>query len=589
MNGTWHALNWLSPEVGARAEHIRSSACESFNLNPTPVDQCEHGREHCSAIENAFHHLIPGESFKELNEKERFYLLTSPWIMNIAWTRPQRVSDVEYHRIACQHLNDPRSRQLLRINGNEARIFENIIYFHRFNTRLEDCPPKLADGPEPIRVRLLTAYLRLADAIHVDDTRGPKSLFYFLQDPGSPELFHWLKSKLHLLIQPEPETDAIQVYVMGSIPTTETLIQRVKEELELYVDAVRNTLVQGGVTKYLHVNVISSDGAPLTEDVRNEVDRLLKEFALSFPPNAGLLQDLYISSIQRIIQQNAPASAVINEIKQVQAIAEDSRQFRPCHVAFARLIKEVNDLLTPNDHDQNKVRALAHWAGHAQKDRSRRLAQVAEHGSRALQGFDNFLLFGFSNTIVETLKKTLGDNNAARQRAHVYVCEAHNKSSFDLNGRLMHVDGMNYARELKAALPDIPVTLIPDVTVADVISLNRDGRWAALFGTDGITPHGKCGHTSGHLSLAIIARHFLIPVYVICDSSKMGDLRPRPALERKEQWIKSVPHWRWGPIEEVELQNLRESVVEPDLISMIITEDGMFNPAQFRVNYSPDD
>src|SRR5207244_2094316 len=96
----------------------------------------------------------------------------------------------------------------------------------------------------------------------------------------------------------------------------------------------------------------------------------------------------------------------------------------------------------------------------------------------------------------------------------------------------------------------------------------------------------RCGHTGGHLSLAIIANHFKIPVYIICDSYKMGDLKSKPSLERKEQWIKSVPHWRWGPTEDVQLQNLRESVIEPELITKIITEHGIFSTPNFVDKYS---
>ncbi|HEX5733500.1 MAG TPA: hypothetical protein VF131_11760 [Blastocatellia bacterium] len=586
MTGTYHDLTWLNSELGDRAIKIRDIASQEFSFYQTPLDQCEHGEEHCWAIEYALHHLIPDDNYLNLHVKERFYLLTAPWIMNMAWAQPQRLSDKEYHEIACRQLNDKKWQMKMGINEHEAEILSDIIHYHRLNTRLDECPEDSLDGPDRIRVRLLAAYLRLADAIHVDDTKGPNSLFYFLQDPRSPELFHWFKSKLRFAIKPKPNIDAIVVDVKGSISTTEPLLQRVQEELELYVDSVRNTLVQGGVTKYLNVNLTSREGAPGNPETKNEVDRLLREYTLSFPPNAGVLQELYISSIMRIVQQNTNKSTAVDEVKQVQAIAGQTLRFRPCHVAFEGLIREVERLLTQDDPDYSKVETLATWAENTQRERNQRLAQISEHGGRALQGFDHFLLFGFSNTIVQSLKKALS-NKATRQGIQIYVCEAHNKSSFDLKGRLTYIDGMNYARELKAALKEVMVTLIPDITVADVLSLRRRGRWVALFGTDGIDSEGKCGHTSGHLALAIIARHFEIPVYVICDSSKMGSLRPIPALERQEQWIKSVPQWQWGPPEEdIQLQNLRESITDTDFSSRFITEDGVFSKAQFINKYS---
>lgn len=579
--------NWLSTPQGLKADRIRSLASALFEQ--MPPDQYEHGEQHCWAMEFAIHRLIPRRYYELLKEEERFLLLTSPWILNIAWNRawnkPERLDD-DYLE-ANEYLNNPANQVDLGISPDEAKVLNFMILYHRSNKRLEDCPPELHVGPEPIKVRLLTAYLRLADAIHIDDNiSGPSSLFYFLDDPGSPELFHWFKNKLRLSIEPDPDDNTINMYVQSPIPISESLIQRVKEDLELHVDAVSKTLLIYDVTKYLSVNLeYLRQGPPLTDVDKNEVGRLLKEFALSFPRNAGVLQELYISSVKSAFKKSdISAPAIINEIKQVQAIAKESYSFRPYHIAFARMINEVNTLLMEDVAEGNKADALKQWADSTQRAREERLERVSEWGSNVLRDFDHFLLFGFSNTIIGTMKTTFSGNNALGNDIHIYVCEAHNKSRFDLIGRLIYVDGMNYASQLRAELPKATVTLIPDITVADVLNLKRnEGRWIALFGSDGITPDARCCNTSGNLTLAIIAKQFGIPVCVICDSYKMGNLPPRSLSERQEQWMKSVPHWR---SERVKLQNLRESVIEPEMISTIITEHGAFTTAEFRDRYS---
>lgn len=73
---------------------------------------------------------------------------------------------------------------------------------------------------------------------------------------------------------------------------------------------------------------------------------------------------------------------------------------------------------------------------------------------------------------------------------------------------------------------------------------------------------------------------------VLCDSHKIGDLIPHPTVEREEQWLKGVSPGGWAD-ERVGfvLENLRESIIPPELITKIITEDGAFTPEDFTGRY----
>ena len=97
---------------------------------------------------------------------------------------------------------------------------------------------------------------------------------------------------------------------------------------------------------------------------------------------------------------------------------------------------------------------------------------------------------------------------------------------------------------------------------------------AVLFGANGISPEGHCGHTSGHLMVTIVAKHYKIPVIVIADSFKKGEIEWNPSLPRKGD------HWLTGQKGvlrnlrdlNIRLVNYREDKIESGFISECIQE-----------------
>ncbi len=614
MHNKSHSLNWLDGNLDERLVQIRKYI-KSLDSSGSYV-QCKHGDKHCKSIEDSIHHLLPEqEHWSDLKLKERFFLLASPWIMNIAWNQEIGKSetfiksrDWLYHEIGHNFLYDKGNLGILQIDQDEARVFQYTILYHSLTKNIEECPKILTVGPERIRVRLLTAYLRLADAIHVDESGGPTSLFYYLQDPNSPELFHWIKSRLQLMIQPNPHLMTIEVYVSRNIDFSEHLINRVLSELELHVALTKNTLTEHGITNYIYVKSKQSD-TPIPSEKKVELEKLVKEYAMSFPPNAGMLQSLYLSSVEDIARREDGKFDVVKEIEQLQEIAKKAYQFRPCHIALHKYIGQLDAIIKGNNKELVAQKVIE-WVDRCKGERAKRLSEIYEIASEELKVFDNFLLFGYSSTVTESLgqmyKKT--DN---KKSINIYVCEAHNKSRFDASKRLIYIDGVNYAKKIKTNLKRAKIKLIPDITVASIFKSNQNARWVVLFGANGITPQADCGHSAGHLSLAIIAKYFGIPVYILCDSYKIGykigELVRKKPVERKDQWLECVPCSSWYQNNELgyryangnalplslpphyddfDLQNLRESVIESSLIERIVTEDGSYDTRSFIDRYS---
>ena len=85
--------------------------------------------------------------------------------------------------------------------------------------------------------------------------------------------------------------------------------------------------------------------------------------------------------------------------------------------------------------------------------------------------------------------------------------------------------------------------------------------------------YGYCGHSSGHLTLAIVAKEFKIPVVVIADSFKFGDIRWNLLATRETNWATTQDNF----LDEIKdhkirLINYREDMIPPQLLTIIISD-----------------
>ncbi len=585
---------WLQENeiLGNKLELIRSKLTNKFVAPES--SQCIHDKEHCQRIENAIHHLVPGEHYQSLKDEERFFLLASPWILYFTWDRQPNeghhgpYTDKDRRERAIQELNDPKTQELLTLSKEESRVFQYMIDFHALYKNLEECSQRLEVEKSYINVRLLTAYLRLADAKHVDQCGGPKKLFYFLHDPNSPELFHWLKSKMYLEIQAEPERNEIHIHLDSNITLSQNIVDAIQKGLQLVVDSVKNILVIGGITKYLSVKVTRMEMPSPTPDERHTLEQLSMEYKIAFPPNAGMIIKLYLESMLGVAQQISKGhELVLTEAAELQGIAKDVYSLRPCHLGLEKYITECSSILDNTDRlKDDKVNEIQNWADRSLKSIDVRLQKVYEHAYTELFNFDNFLLFGFSSTVYETLSKISNKRGVNGPQLNLFICEAHNKVRIDDGKHIIFIDGLKYAKQIQEKNINAHITLIPDITFASILNLYHDKKWVVLYGANGITKDANCGHSAGHLSLAIIAKNYKIPVYILCDSYKIGVLKEDAQIkEREEQWLKGVSEWRSTQDDNLKLQNLRESIVPGEFIDKIITEDGVFLVSDFREYY----
>ena len=132
--------------------------------------------------------------------------------------------------------------------------------------------------------------------------------------------------------------------------------------------------------------------------------------------------------------------------------------------------------------------------------------------------------------------------------------------------------------ELAAA--DIDVTLICDNMAATV--MNQGKVNACLVGCDRIAANGDTANKIGTMGVAILAKHFGIPFYVLGPTSTIDLSCPNgaaiPVEERPAEEIKTMFYQQPMAPEDVACYNPSFDVTPADLITAIVTEKGIAKP-----------
>jgi len=129
----------------------------------------------------------------------------------------------------------------------------------------------------------------------------------------------------------------------------------------------------------------------------------------------------------------------------------------------------------------------------------------------------------------------------------------------------------------------IDVTLICDCMAATVM---KDMHIKAIFtGADRIAANGDAANKIGTLSLAVLARHFKIPFYVVAPRStfdmKIKSGQQIPIEERAPEEVVHLAGIRTAP-KKVKIFNPAFDVTDHTLITGLITEYGIIRPPYYK-------
>jgi hypothetical protein len=205
-----------------RLERIQGCIEDLWADNPDLPWFTFHGPSHSFNVEMMLYELIPVDRRCELCGDEWYYLLAAAWLHDVGMIYPLLKGDQrdllghpdrqdqmfeEFRKVRVNH--HERTDAYLQAKGRDmglraedVPVVRQICRFHRKSLDIATCPAKMRG----LRTRLLAAYLRLGDALHLDSTRVDEAKYRLLRMLGMPleSRFHWQKSKWITRVCPKP-------------------------------------------------------------------------------------------------------------------------------------------------------------------------------------------------------------------------------------------------------------------------------------------------------------------------------------------------------------------------------------------------
>jgi len=647
-----------------RLENIRTiikkewadSTTETYPYTP-------HDVTHCKKVEELLIELIPADRMKDLlSEEERFLLIASAWLHDIGmnpdlyrdkkdsnvrnkeklakWNKSVRDTHAER---SARYVEDKKGE--LNLTDDECDIIKKMCLLHRQKTykELEQQPWEIST----IRVQLLIAYLRLADALHIPrkDDREFKTFMALGLDPVSR--LHWFKSRYvnQVIIHPDKFTIVIVLRKPDPAiypekwdeklkPLKEMLTRIVYDEL----DPIKDILAKGGVSVYLSIELRSEIDATMSESNVQELKELLNNMELldtTLTPNAGSVIGTVLKQIELFIDIASPEISIEYLKDYDENILKDIVERRPCHVFLWKVKRMLEDKIKSKESagkEKDTILSIQETINCWKSKRHQAISELTKTAYHSILKDElPILVYGYSDTIVECIDYYLTEKN----NLDIYICEGRTKTEYRYNNRLIYSDGLKYAErfkeverknndkvkrdileimrhkynmdetsldeelkncdgeirkefdeEMERREKKLKLYYVADSCVSNLFS--REIAKKVLFGANGIGNSGMVSHTLGHLAIADMAKLNKIPVYVLAETMKVGDLQVRRELQRSNQWLTTDIKFDYL-VSDLINYNPREDIITPDKITAFITEKGSIQPATEIWRYKDDE
>lgn len=564
---------WLDKNLGEYMEKVRTAVRKLYEDNRQQHGDLPyytpHGPEHCQAVENLLHRLIPGKNFNELKKKERFYLLASAWLHDIGMLRSvaQAVYKIEgmseneirkrHHITAAKYIAD--SWYNCGLEEIDKTILGKLCRYHRKQENINKCEKEHLVGTEKFKLRLLAAYLRLADALDVGPSRTPSEAYAIClsYDIPADAKLHWLKSKLVNGIDIDPKHHDISIEfripfaddLLGSIDPGWTdekinsIIALVCEDIREELSSVMNIITRDGPTHYLDVKERRAN-VNLDSQLLNDLRELITNYDIMIHPSASRLLEMILVTVSNIsgyyLQKNESPVEIMAAKREYNEITKRIDKFlntakdqilsnRPSHLGLKslistcgkineehknddnpkQLIKEINDIYQAHHLSKKKIREQSRlFFGKIYGESKRKSVNLnillfgySELATKAICGFRDYLI---GRNCKYSASQFYGSNIEAElsKKIRIFICEGQPKTQTALGDRLMYHDGSQYALYLKRRGFN-NIILIPDIIAGNIIeTIPID---FVLVGADGITSDYFI-HSAGHGSLVNLVR-----------------------------------------------------------------------------------
>jgi hypothetical protein len=475
------------------------------------------------------------------------------------------------------------------------------IKYHRKKWSIDNCPDVRFLFGEPIRTRLIAAFLRVADGMHVDRSRVTEPEYQMLDLPHTARL-HWLQSFVVSSIFENPATKSITINF--DIPDEwdrsheeakwYTMARRffslIRNHVEEEVYSVNSVFAEAKFPIYQFVNYKIDRVPGVPQDRRHSLWGVLCGVDLSFAKSSSSRLSIFAKaacSLIRVIRRGRgprteDARKEFNAL--INKIDKENKEERWCHFGLWNVIEWYKAITESTDDDLHWEKAETLFTNvHEYQENIGQFYGDASSSiyhqpwAESIRGADAVVVFSRSLTVVSALK---GLGLEAKPGFEIVVLEGSPRSRFMGRDALVYHDGLIYANDFRAEGFE-RVSLYPDIAIGSVLEgfQKRDAKVIVAVGANGINPKTKtCFHALGHTTLVKVADAYGVHVVLFAETLKIA-CKPRTGKEspgdRTDSWLFSQIGETVGQFRRmVTLRNPRESEMSVGMIKWIVTEQG---------------
>ncbi len=473
---------WLDDEYGLKLKNIKKAVKDLYSENKAKFGDLAHYTphdiDHCKRVENLLHRLIPNEKYKELTMKERFYLLASAWLHDIGMLKNVYLSlwpsnemctisriRKEHHKATAQYITENWTR--LGIEEQDKEILAKLCFFHRKQEDLTNCDEYFFSGNSVYRLRLLAAYLRLADALDICSDRTPAQAYAICLAYNIPNesKLHWIKHRIISGVYLDDENH--KIYIQFKCPqlftnlNQELLIDLAEKKLKSIVNLIIrelrtelysliNVLVRNNITYYLDI-VPKYSEVPLDAQLLADLREIIINYDIMNAPSASKLLNMILIIIANILgfhlrknqepinlyetNYNIDSKKQIEKIKEfLKTLKQDILEARPCHLGLKKLITEIEEqvhkpkeelLFFINEKFQDHHKRREQIRENAKKFFSEEILDKETNNNKENKNY-NILLYGYSELVTKVI---CGFRDALIEKCIEFKCTNKNTKS----------------------------------------------------------------------------------------------------------------------------------------------------------------
>lgn len=586
------------------AEDLARNIFNGGQYVPLPF-YTEHGEEHCQAIERFIEQIIWKNGKARLNKKHDFipspeeamYLLSAVWLHDLGmWygildnEPPEHLQDAtrviklrDKHEVrASRYIHDKWARPDCSWQPLEKVWLANICAYHRGHIPMSDFQPVKERGRrikvEQLRLGVLAALLRLADACHVDKGRAPQrvmGLYISLGMPGEARV-HWERADLIRDVRFDHGNRSIELtgcyprefpFGLGQFD--------VREVGEMICANVRRELrsVQQTLSAFSNTDLRDVKHIPYglqTQDYRQKQQCLrLWPYFLSKPFSAtqavAALAQMLLLSVEQAEESGNLDEGWRNDMNQIM---EKTKNFLRHDFMIRNLCIDVDKLLLRLSKKAKSATTLTRYLNRFLKSIEENCGKVVGRARRVIGVNDVLVVYGHSINI-DRLLRDINKNHS------IYIVDCYKPLDvyqvFDENKKILGiVKELGFSRYKFLQLESLSAALWE--------LKRKQVQCKLLLGTHGRL---KCGDLLCKVGSSIIAetvRRFGGEVIALCETTKFLSKSNKiqdSEIAGHEQLFSSEDEKKHPQMVDVPYVAPKMDRLPKKLIDMVITESGV--------------